>query len=156
MVWEQQVCADYAEAAAIAVRRRQRPGDDHAAASSRARRPRSREGLLTEDEIDAAVRRILRLKFELGLFENPRGPDAERQAAVIGAAEHAALNLEVARRSLVLLRNDGLLPLPAVAAARHADRRARPERRRPVGAARRLGRRLRARSTGCRTGTHAS
>src|SRR4029453_8715280 len=35
-----------------------------------------------------------------------------RQAAVIGAPEHAALNLEVARRSLVLLRNDGLLPLP--------------------------------------------
>ena len=32
------------------------------------------EGLLSEDEIDAAVRRILRLKFELGLFENPRAP----------------------------------------------------------------------------------
>ena len=54
------------------------------------------EGLLSEDEIDAAVRRILRLKFELGLFENPRAPDSARQAAVIGSAEHTALNLEVA------------------------------------------------------------
>ncbi|HEU4349001.1 MAG TPA: glycoside hydrolase family 3 C-terminal domain-containing protein, partial [Actinoplanes sp.] len=66
---------------------------------------------LGEGEIDAAVRRILRLKFELGLFEDPRGPDERRQAAVIGGPEHAKLNLDVARRSLVLLRNDGLLPL---------------------------------------------
>jgi beta-glucosidase len=68
-------------------------------------------GLLTEPEIDAAVRRVLRLKFELGLFENPRPPDAARQREVIGAAAHAELNLEVARRSLVLLRNDGVLPI---------------------------------------------
>ena len=69
------------------------------------------EGRIAESEIDAAVRRILRLKFELGLFENPRAPDPQRQAAVIGHADHAALNLEIARRSLVLLRNDGTLPL---------------------------------------------
>ena len=110
MVWEQRVCADITQAAALAVHAGNdlvmtTPGFFEGAQAAVA------EGLLAEAEIDAAVRRILRLKFELGLFENPRGPDAERQAAVIGSAEHAALNLEVARRSLVLLRNDGLLPL---------------------------------------------
>jgi beta-glucosidase len=110
MVWEQRVCADITQAAALAVKAGNdlvmtTPGFFEGAQAAVA------EGLLTEDEIDAAVRRILRLKFELGLFENPRGPDPQRQAAVIGSAEHAALNLEVARRSLVLLGNDGLLPL---------------------------------------------
>jgi beta-glucosidase len=58
------------------------------------------------------VARILRLKFELGLFENPRLPDpADAGGRDRHAPAHTALNLEVARRSLVLLRNDGLLPL---------------------------------------------
>jgi beta-glucosidase len=110
MVWEQRVCADITQAAALAVRAGNdlvmtTPGFFEGAQAAVAK------GLLAEAEIDAAVRRILRLKFELGLFENPRGPDVHRQAAVIGSPEHAALNLEVARRSLVLLRNDGLLPL---------------------------------------------
>jgi beta-glucosidase len=112
MVWEQHVCADYTEAAARAVRAGNdlvmtTPGFFEGAQAAVA------EGLLTEAEIDAAVRRILRLKFELALFENPRAPDAARQALVVGSAEHQELNLEVARRSLVLLRNDGVLPLPA-------------------------------------------
>ncbi len=77
-------------------------------------------GLLTEDEIDAAVRRILRLKIELGRFENPRAPDRARQTAVIGSAGHAAPNLEVARRSLVLIADDGLLPLTGDAPRRLA------------------------------------
>jgi len=112
MVWDQKVCADYAEASALAVRAGNdlvmvTPGFFEGAQEAVAR------GLLTEAEIDAAVRRVLRLKFELGLFEDPRAPDVERQRAVIGAPEHGELNLEVARRSLVLLRNDGVLPLPA-------------------------------------------
>jgi len=112
MVWEQQVCADISQAAALAVRAGNdlvmtTPGFFEGAQTAVA------DGLLTEAEIDAAVRRILRLKFELGLFENPRGPDERRQATVIGSAEHSALNLEVARRSLILLRNDGVLPLTA-------------------------------------------
>jgi beta-glucosidase len=45
------------------------------------------------------------------LFENPRRPDAARIDSVVGSPAHRSLNLEVARRSLVLLRNDGLLPL---------------------------------------------
>ncbi|BFU43827.1 glycoside hydrolase family 3 N-terminal domain-containing protein [Krasilnikovia sp. MM14-A1004] len=110
MVWEQRVCADQTEAAAVAVR----AGNDLIMTTpdfGTGARAAVAAGLLAETEIDAAVRRILRLKFELGLFENPRAPDARRQAAVIGAPEHAALNLETARRCLVLLRNNGLLPL---------------------------------------------
>ena len=49
-----------------------------------------REGLLDESEIDAVVRRILLLKFRMGLFENPRRPDRERQARVIASPEHRA------------------------------------------------------------------
>ncbi|GAB1641599.1 glycoside hydrolase family 3 N-terminal domain-containing protein [Krasilnikovia sp. MM14-A1259] len=110
MVWEQQVCADQTQAAAVAVR----AGNDLIMTTPdffTGAQAAVEAGLLAETDIDAAVRRVLRLKFELGLFENPRAPDARRQAVVIGAPEHAALNLEVARRGLVLLRNDGLLPL---------------------------------------------
>ncbi|MCY1142362.1 glycoside hydrolase family 3 C-terminal domain-containing protein [Actinoplanes sp. Pm04-4] len=110
MVWEQKVCADYAEAAAVAVK----AGNDLVMVTPgffEGAQEAVERGLLAEEEIDAAVRRILRLKFELGLFENPRAPDPVRQQAVIGAAEHSELNLEVARRSLVLLKNDGVLPV---------------------------------------------
>ncbi|GAA0499337.1 glycosyl hydrolase [Paractinoplanes deccanensis] len=114
MVWEQRVCADYAEAAAVAVKAGNdlimvTPGFFEGAQEAVER------GLLAEEEIDEAVRRILRLKFELGLFEDPRAPDPERQKLVIGSAEHGELNLEVARRSLILLRNDGTLPLDPAA-----------------------------------------
>src|SRR5690606_395351 len=63
------------------------------------------------EALDRAVARILLLKFEFGLFEDPRLPDRERIAAAVGSAEHTALNLDAARCSLVLLRNDGTLPL---------------------------------------------
>ncbi|HEY4106745.1 MAG TPA: glycoside hydrolase family 3 N-terminal domain-containing protein, partial [Polyangiaceae bacterium] len=70
-----------------------------------------KEGLLDESEIDTVVRRILTLKFRMGLFENPRRPSREKQARVIATAEHRATNLRAARESLVLLKNDDLLPL---------------------------------------------
>ncbi|MFC7597603.1 glycoside hydrolase family 3 N-terminal domain-containing protein [Terrabacter sp. GCM10028922] len=112
MVWEQRVCADQVEAAAVAIR----AGNDLVMSTPSffegAQEAVSR-GLVEEQELDDAVRRILRIKFELGLFEDPRAPDPVRQAVVIGRREHAELNLEVARRSLVLLRNDGVLPLPS-------------------------------------------
>lgn len=117
MVWEQRVQPDYAHAAAAAVKAGNdmimtTPGFFEGALEAVER------GLLAESDLDRAVTRILTLKFELGLFENPRHPDAERQRAVINHPDHAALNLEVARRSLVLLRNDGVLPL---AGGRTAD-----------------------------------
>lgn len=110
MVWEQRIYADHTQAAAAAVR----AGNDMVMTTPQffeGAQNAVAEGTLDEADIDAAVRRVLTLKFELGLFENPRHPDAARQAAVIGSAGHTELNLEAARRSLVLLTNDGTLPL---------------------------------------------
>ncbi|MFE5245548.1 MULTISPECIES: glycoside hydrolase family 3 N-terminal domain-containing protein [unclassified Streptomyces] len=116
MVWEQKIYADHTQAAAAAVR----AGNDMVMTTPQffeGAQAAVAAGTLDEAEIDAAVRRVLTLKFELGLFENPRHPDAARQAAVIGSAGHTALNLEAARRSLVLLTNDGTLPLAGGLAA---------------------------------------
>jgi beta-glucosidase len=110
MVYDQRTCADHVEAAAVAVN----AGNDLIMATPaffEGAQEAVTRGLIDEKQIDDAVRRILRLKFELALFEDPRTPDPERQVQVIGCRAHADLNLETARRSLVLLRNDGTLPL---------------------------------------------
>lgn len=117
MVWEQQVQPDHAHAAAAAVKAGNdvimtTPGFFEGAHEAIER------GMLDEADVDRAVARILSLKLRFGLFEDPRLPDDERIAAVIGAPAHEALNLEVARRSLVLLRNDGSLPLAEAGAAK--------------------------------------
>jgi beta-glucosidase len=71
------------------------------------------QGLLTEDDIDRSVRRLLMARFRLGMFD----PDslvsyAQIPASVVDSAPHRELALEVARQSLVLLKNEnGLLPL---------------------------------------------
>jgi beta-glucosidase len=110
MVWEQRVCADDVEAAVVAVE----AGNDLVMTTPgffEAAQEAVRTGRLSVAAVDGAVRRILRLKFELGLFDGAHRPDAERRRTQIGRPEHRELNLEVARRSLVLLRNDGTLPL---------------------------------------------
>nr|WP_314841928.1 glycoside hydrolase family 3 N-terminal domain-containing protein [uncultured Microbacterium sp.] len=111
MVWEQQVQPDYTHASAAAVRAgndmvMNTPGFFEGALDAVAK------GMLADDAFDAAVSRILALKFELGLFEDPRLPQSDLHA-VVGSAAHAELNLETARRSIVLLENDGTLPLDA-------------------------------------------
>ncbi len=73
-----------------------------------------RSGRLAESEIDAPVRRLLALKFRMGLFENPRRPDLARAAVEIARPDHRALNLAAARQSLILLQNHGMLPLDPV------------------------------------------
>ena len=75
--------------------------------------PLVRSGRVPEAVVDEAVRRVLRLKRRLGLFEDPyRYSDASREAATMLTAEHRAAAREVARASIVLLKNDGnVLPL---------------------------------------------
>ena len=69
-----------------------------------------REGRIPESRIDSSVRKILDIKFRLGLFENPYAdPDRTMDIRLCGTHRHTAL--EAARKSVVLLKNDGLLPL---------------------------------------------
>ena len=112
LVWEQKVCADPTEAAAVAVL----AGNDVVMSTPdffEGAQAALANGLISEADVDTAVSRILRIKFEMGLFENPRPADVNRQREVVGCSEHAAMNLQMARRSLVLLRNNGTLPLDA-------------------------------------------
>ena len=64
--------------------------------------------------VDEAVRRILRVKFLLGLFDHPYRSNADNESAAQLTAEHLAVARESARRSIVLLKNEGgILPLKA-------------------------------------------
>lgn len=69
-----------------------------------------RQGLVPLAWIDRAVRRILRAKFLLGLFDNPY-VDPDEAERVTNCSEHRHLAYRAATQSLVLLKNDGLLPL---------------------------------------------
>jgi len=71
-----------------------------------------RSGRLSEERIDASVRKLFFLKARLGLAEN-RFVDEANVGALVGTPEHAALVQEIADRSLTLLKNDGVFPLPA-------------------------------------------
>ena len=118
-VWEQKVEPDYVQAAADAVK----SGNDLVMTTPKFYEgaiEAVKTGLLDESLIDAAVARILALKFRLGLFEDPRLPDQKRIDAVIGSEEHQQLNLEVAREAVALLKNDGSLPFNVAGAKRIA------------------------------------
>lgn len=73
------------------------------------------EGRVTQKQVDEAVRRVLRLKFSLGLFDDPfRYLDPQRRKETLEKAEYRILARETAAESMVLLKNDGgLLPLSA-------------------------------------------
>lgn len=114
-VWEQHIKPDYETASADAVKAGNdlimtTPGFYEGAIDA------VNNGMLDESLIDDAVARLLTLKFQLGLFENPRLPDRERISATIGTDAHMQANLELARESVVLLRNNGALPLAAAGA----------------------------------------
>lgn len=66
-------------------------------------------GLVTEADIDRAVRRVLQLKLELGLFDNPYVDESLAEMGV-GALESAEIAKQVALESAVLLKNNGILP----------------------------------------------
>lgn len=109
-VWEQHIKPDYETASADAVKAGNdlimtTPGFYEGVIDA------VNSGMLDESLIDDAVARLLTLKFQLGLFENPRLPDRERISATIGTDAHMQANLELARESVVLLRNNDVLPL---------------------------------------------
>lgn len=73
-------------------------------------------GQISEDRVKDAVRRILRVKLRAGRFDNPMGPAKySGVAANIGSAEHRAIAREAVQKSMVLLKNDGVLPLSKTA-----------------------------------------
>ncbi len=76
-------------------------------------------GTVPLSEVDESVRRVLRVKYALGLFDDPyRGCSAEREKKEILSAENRAAARDVARKSMVLLKNDNaVLPLDAAKAA---------------------------------------
>ena len=69
-----------------------------------------REGRIPESRIDESVRKILGIKFRLGLFEHPYA-DTSATMKVRLCPEHRATALKAARESIVLLKNEGILPL---------------------------------------------
>ncbi len=70
-----------------------------------------REGLVSEDLVDRAVKRILRQKFRLGLFERPF-VDVERAKSIVHRKEHQDIAYQAAKEAIVLLKNENqLLPL---------------------------------------------
>ena len=71
-----------------------------------------KSGAVKESDIDNAVRNILRVKVRLGLFEHPY-VDVEKGAAVQYAPEHLAAAQKTVEESVILLKNDGVLPLKA-------------------------------------------
>jgi len=70
-----------------------------------------KQGLLPEAAVDVALKRMLRTRFELGLFDPPgRAKTPPVPDSVLDSPEHRQIALQLARESMVLLKNDGLLP----------------------------------------------
>jgi beta-glucosidase len=110
MLTNQFVCASEADGTATAIR----AGNDIINCSTgfqKAAKEALEKGLITEEEIGVAARRVLRLKFLMGLFDNQRHHDPALEQKVVGCAEHRAATLQAAEQSLVLLKNGGMLPL---------------------------------------------
>jgi len=109
------ICANHkftatpAEAAAAAVR----AGDDLCCGKDYNSLVRAvKDGLISETEINTAVGRVLAARFRLGLFDPPeKVPYAQIPLAQNDTPAHEALALQLARESIVLLKNDDLLPL---------------------------------------------
>ncbi|MCJ7700953.1 MAG: glycoside hydrolase family 3 protein, partial [Anaerolineales bacterium] len=109
---EQKVCETIAEASQLAVE----SGNDMMMSTPEFYEEAlqlAQNGKLDIRQVGEACRRILRLKFELGLFDDKRYLDLEKGPGLIGCQAHRQAALESAYQSIVLLKNqDNLLPLP--------------------------------------------
>jgi beta-glucosidase len=73
-----------------------------------------KQGLLTEADIDVAIKRLYAARMRLGMFDPPdKVPYGQTPESEIDSAPHRELALKIARESMVLLKNDGVLPLSA-------------------------------------------
>lgn len=72
-----------------------------------------KSGKVSRKTLDEAVSRVLRIKFELGLFDEPL-VDPEKAQAIVRSTEHRELAYESAVKSMTLLKNNGILPLKGV------------------------------------------
>ncbi|KAF1688654.1 glycoside hydrolase family 3 protein [Pseudoxanthomonas taiwanensis] len=109
-VWKHhRIVATREQAAALAVRN----GTELECGSEYGTLPEAvRQGLIDEAEIDAALTRLFTARMRLGMFDPPEALSwAQLLPSVNQAPEHDALALAAARKSIVLLKNDGLLPL---------------------------------------------
>ncbi|GGV40935.1 sugar hydrolase [Streptomyces longisporoflavus] len=86
-------------------------GTDASVITGRVQRALER-GLLSEADIDTAVRRHLSVRFGLGEFDPGQGPYADPATYAFDTPAHRELAREAAEQAVVLLKNDGLLPLP--------------------------------------------
>ena len=68
------------------------------------------KGYIEESDIDNAVLRVLTAKYKIGLFENPYG-DSKKASEIVRCPNHKKLSLDSARKSIVLLKNENVLPL---------------------------------------------
>ena len=69
-----------------------------------------KDGKVSQKTLDESVRRVLRIKFELGLFDEPY-VDPAKAATIVRSPEHRELAYEAACKAMTLLKNDGILPL---------------------------------------------
>jgi beta-glucosidase len=70
------------------------------------------QGLIEETDLDACLRRVLRARFKLGMFDDPADvPYSSIPFETVASTEHRDFNRAVARRTIALLKNDGILPL---------------------------------------------
>ncbi|MDK9696789.1 MAG: glycoside hydrolase family 3 C-terminal domain-containing protein [Siculibacillus sp.] len=104
------VAADFAEAAALALKAGM-DIDMQSRAYPEGLKPALERGLIAMDDIDAAVRRVLAAKERLGLFDDPYGRGSVAGGAARPLAARRAAARDAAVVSMVLAKNDGLLPL---------------------------------------------
>ena len=133
-----------AESAVLAVTQRLRPGDRPQLPTGAAGSPCGK-GLLSEEEIDRCLTRVLTARFRLGMFDDPKSvPYAAIRGDVVQCERHLALAREAAVKSCVLLKNNGVLPLgpkvrticvggPNAARRGRAARQLLPQRLRAAG-----------------------